>query len=109
METQSLITCVHCGINYCDRAFQQVPVNGRMAITIACTQCFWELPIEEVAEPKLHDYLKWATEHLSNYQEVVKYLRGKEPENTNAFFAVLHFNTVKETHDPPGSAATPSW
>ncbi len=80
-----------------------------MALSIACVKCFWELPIEETATPTLHDYLEWAKEHMGDYAETAKYLRGQEPENTKAFFAVIHFNTVKQTFDPPGPAATPNW
>lgn len=97
------VACVHCGVSTLRAKFKRVPTSANSALTIACERCFRTLPVEEVAAPKLPDYLAYATSQMSAYADSVRSMRGATSVAPSWF---MEFNRGGVTKDLPCDGAT---
>ncbi|MEK7118743.1 MAG: hypothetical protein AAB869_03980 [Patescibacteria group bacterium] len=101
-QDDGFVKCVHCGVSYNIVPFKLVPTSSCSALVIACEKCFRELPPEEVATPKLHDYLAWARSQMPAYRASALFMRGVT--SVTPVWYLAYFRGVS-TDDPPGPTA----
>ena len=72
--SSGLLTCVHCNTPF-NNKFPTIPTSAESALRIACEYCVRTLPVETVANPVLHDYLRGSQSQMHAYARSVRYLR----------------------------------